>query len=377
MKQLVLIGAGHTHIHILRNAETLTQSGARITIVTPETGHPYSGMGPGLLGGSYRWEEICIPVQEQAARAGVSFLRASARSVDPDARVLTLGDGRRLEYDVLSINIGSDVAPTASLQDHRVYRVKPIANLARLKSDLIAARSATFGDAAHLQTTTYSQTATQRRTTRVAVIGGGPAGVECAGNIAYLLHTHGIEASEVTLYSRSETLGRMTPERSRWIETFLQSHRVAVRREVVTSSDDIDADFVVLASGTHPPETLRDFGLPLGPGGGLAVNDYLQSVDHANVFAVGDCADFVREPLDRVGVYAVRMQPLLFDNVHALLREQTEEIRRFTRTGPYLAGVNLGFGQGLLYRGRWDLRGRAAFRLKDFIDRRFMKRYLL
>ncbi len=365
MKHLVLVGAGHTHIHILRNAETLTYPGARITIVTPEAGHPYSGMGPGLLGGSYRWDEVCIPVQELAARAGVSFLRTSVRSVDADARLLTLEDGRRLEYDILSINIGSDVVQTASLQDQRVYPVKPIANLARLKSDLLSTGSASAADAA------------QPSTTRVAVVGGGPAGVECAGNIAYLLHTHGSEACEVTLYSRSETLARMTPQRSLWIETFLHNRKIAVRREAVTSSDDIDADFVVLASGTHPPDALRDFGLPSGPGGGIAVNEYLQSVDYPNVFAVGDCADFVREPLDRVGVYAVRMQPVLFNNVHALLRGRTEDIRQFKRTGPYLAGVNLGFGQGLLYRGRWDVRGRAAFRLKDFIDRRFMKRYLL
>ena len=57
----------------------------------------------------------------------------------------------------------------------------------------------------------------------------------------------------------------------------------------------------------------------LGPDGGLRVNEYLQSVDHPEVFGGGDCIYFEDRPMDKVGVYAVRENPVLYHNLKAAL----------------------------------------------------------
>jgi NADH dehydrogenase FAD-containing subunit len=316
-------------------------------------------MGPGLLGGTYSWEQICLPVEALARHSGVTFVQGAVSAVDPGSQTVTLHDGRTLDYDMLSVNTGSTVGDPELLSDPRLYTVKPITELKRLRSGIEETSSL-----------------------RVAVVGGGPAGVECAGNTAFLLHKLVHRRAEVQLYTRSERLARMTTRRSRWLSRFLKRHGVSIYHEAVARPSDIDADFVILATGTRPPESLTRYGLPLGPSGGIAVGRTLQSEAYANVFAVGDCADFLPEPLDRVGVYAVRMQQVLLVNMISLATtftsgasEREAQLEVFTGTGAYLAGVNVGFGNGLLYRGAWSVRGPLAFRLKDYIDRRFMRRY--
>lgn len=368
MLRVLLIGAGHTHVHILRNAEHLIRLGADVIVITPDAVHPYSGMGPGLLGGTYSWQQICLPVEALARHSGVTFVQGTVTAVDPGSQAVTLQDGRTYGYDILSVNTGSTVGDPSMLSDPRLYTVKPIAELKRLRSDILQASSRPRG--------------VHDSTLRIAVVGGGPAGVECAGNASFLLRTHGHRLADVRLYTRSERLARMNTRRSRWLSRFLQRRGVSIHQEAVARPNDMDADFVVLATGTRPPDSLSRYGLPLGPNGGIAVGRTLQSEAHANVFAVGDCADFVHEPLDRVGVYAVRMQQVLLENICGLVRtraagasESEAQLKAFTATGAYLAGVNVGFGNGLLYRGAWSVRGPLAFRLKDFIDRRFMRRY--
>ncbi len=368
MLRVLLIGAGHTHVHILRYAERLTRTGTDVLVVTPDSVHPYSGMGPGLLGGTYSWEQICLPVEALARHSGVSFVRGTVSGVEPGSQTVTLQDGRTLEYDILSVNTGSTVGANELPGSPRLYTVKPIAELKRLRGSLMAAASRARG--------------IHDSVLRVAVIGGGPAGVECAGNAAFLLHRYGRARAEVRLYTRSERLARMTSRRSRWLSRFLTRHGVDIHQTTVANPNDIDADFVVLATGTRPPEALCRYGLPLGPNGGIAIGGTLQSNAYPNIFAVGDCADFLPAPLDRVGVYAVRMQEVLLENIDGLTRTlathapaSEAQLRAFTGTGAYLAGVNAGFGSGLLYRGPWSVRGRMAFRIKDLIDRRFMRRY--
>ena len=51
------------------------------------------------------------------------------------------------------------------------------------------------------------------------------------------------------------------------------------------------------------------------------------------------------------------------------------EPRRFEPQRRYLWIMNLGDGTGLAARGDLWLHGRAAFRLKDWIDRRFLASY--
>ena len=60
-KHLVIVGAGHAHLTILKNLRELKNAGFDVTVVSSSSLHYYSGMGPGMLSGIYRPEELKEP----------------------------------------------------------------------------------------------------------------------------------------------------------------------------------------------------------------------------------------------------------------------------------------------------------------------------
>jgi NADH dehydrogenase FAD-containing subunit len=90
----------------------------------------------------------------------------------------------------------------------------------------------------------------------------------------------------------------------------------------------------------------------------------------AGVFAAGDCIAFAGRSLPRVGVYAIRQSPILFDNLMAFV--DGGELQSFSPQKRYLSIMTLGSGRGFARRAGLWCQGRAAFRLKDWIDRRFL-----
>ena len=60
LKELVLIGGGHSHVAILKEFGMRPVLGLRITLISEYGGTPYSGMLPGLIAGHYNYEEVNI-----------------------------------------------------------------------------------------------------------------------------------------------------------------------------------------------------------------------------------------------------------------------------------------------------------------------------
>jgi selenide, water dikinase len=118
---------------------------------------------------------------------------------------------------------------------------------------------------------------------------------------------------------------------------------------------------------------LRDSGLPVDAAGFLRVRDTLQSLADPAVFGTGDCVAFESRPgLAKNGVYAVREGAILFDNVAAFLREKP--LRPFRPQPLYLTLLNTADGRAVLRYGPLVLTGRWARRLKDRIDRAWMRK---
>lgn len=371
MARIVLLGAGHCHIEVARRAGELTRAGHELLLVSPEREHPYSGMGPGMLGGTYSLQQILLPAAELVERGGGRFIAAAALSHDPGSRTLQLSTAHELSYDVLSVNIGSeldryrgteaDTSGAAALAERPIFAVKPIRQLA-------AARGV------------IEQCCRARGNCRVAVVGGGAAGVELAGNAAQLLRRYGDCEPAVDLYSATAALAGLEGSRLRYVRRCLARGGVSVHTVGKVDPSRLNADVTLLATGIRPVAVLGRFGLRCAADGALRVDGYLRAEGATRIFAVGDSAWFSDHPLDRVGVYAVRMQAVLMHNLaqSAAVADGNAEARqleRFEATGAYLGGLNLGFGRGILFRGRLTIRGRPAFTLKDAIDRRFMHKF--
>jgi NADH dehydrogenase FAD-containing subunit len=366
-RHLVLVGGGHAHLTALARLPDTLRAGHRVTLIGPSPYHYYSGMGPGLLSGIYRPAEARFHVRKMAEDGGAAFIEGRVSAVDPIRRTLHLASGGEVHYDAASFNTGSEVP--ADFLDIRggpdVYPVKPIENL-------LAARRKIEDAGAGVRF-------------RVIVLGGGPAGVEISANLGRLAKETGRIAG-ITLVSRSNILADF-PENARTLALGALARWEVEAIEGVAAQAVVDGgvrlenggclegDMVFVAVGIRPTALFRNSGLPTGKDGGLLVNDFLQCVGSPELFGGGDCISLARSPLQRVGVYAVRQNLPLHGNLRAFL--EGKPLRRFDPGGAYLLILNLGDGTGLFRRKRIVWGGPLAFRFKDFLDRRFMKKFQL
>jgi NADH dehydrogenase FAD-containing subunit len=99
----------------------------------------------------------------------------------------------------------------------------------------------------------------------------------------------------------------------------------------------------------------------------------LHSPQYPEIFGGGDCISFQPRPLDRVGVFAVRENPILLENLHAALSNGKVPFRAFKPQKVYLLILNMGNDTGIFNRKSLTFGGKFPFKLKDRIDRKFMK----
>ena len=65
-KHLVLVGGGHAHMAVMIDLRDDTERGHKVTLIGPSPYHYYSGMGPGLLSGIYRPQDVRFHVKKMA-----------------------------------------------------------------------------------------------------------------------------------------------------------------------------------------------------------------------------------------------------------------------------------------------------------------------
>lgn len=363
-KHLVLAGAGHAHMTVLKKLRTFLEAGHRVTVVGPSELHYYSGMGPGMLSGIYRPDEIRFPVREMTLSQGGEFVEDRVVLVDGAARVLELGRGGRLSYDVVSCNTGSLVPVDPRLVGHSaVFAVKPIENL-------LAARA-------------YTLAALRQKPLDIVVAGGGPAGVEIAANMRRLVED-ALGTAAITLVAGRGLLAEFGARVRRLVRKRLSRRGITVldgewlesargERVRLASGRELACDVLLLAVGVKPSTLFKDSGLSIGEDGGLRVNQFLQSVEFPQIFGGGDCISFAPRPLARVGVYAVRQNPVLFENLRRAL--EGAALLAFVPQPSYLLAFNLGDGTAVVSWKWFVFDGRMGFAIKDYLDRSFMRRF--
>ena len=365
-KHLVFVGGGHAHLTALKNLSSFTTRGHSVTLISASPYHYYSGMGPGMLSGTYHPSEVRFHVKKMAEDQGAAFIEDKVVKIDALQRLLFLRSGGKIAYDVVSFNTGSEV-PVASIarsERDNIVAVKPVVNLLKAKHAITEALKAGI-------TWTY------------VVVGGGPAGVEVCSNLWRLLNVNGgkgkiaLIAGEKLMPGAPEKVRRLALESlaGRGVEIVEGSFVKTIEQDSVILTDGRTFDFnlVFVAIGIRPAPLFAESGLPTGPDGGLLVNAHLQSVAHPDIFAGGDCASLEGHALAKVGVYAVKENPILFHNLKVALEDG--EMMRFIPQAHYLLIFNMGDGRGIFWKKSWVWDGRFAFLLKDYIDRRFMRTF--
>ena len=364
-KHLVLVGGGHAHMVTLANLHKFIEKSHNVTVIGPSAYHYYSGMGPGMLSKIYTPDDIRFATKHVVEKQGGTFVLGKAARVDPDEKTVFLESGETVSYDVLSFNAGSYVPATNVKDDVKdIYFVKPIEKLIDARARILDLVS--------------------QKKIVISIIGGGPSSAEIAGNTWGLTRDFGENMPEIRIFAGKKFMSRFPDNirrkvigslKKRGVEILEQGYvkEIKTRHITLESGKSYNTDIIFMAIGVKPSPIFEESGLPTGQDGGLLVNKYLQSTEYPEIFGGGDCVYFKDRPLDKVGVYAVRENPVLYHNLMAAV--EGTDLMPFNPGGDYLIIFNLGDGTGVL-RKRWLLfGGRLAFIIKDYIDRKFMKKF--
>jgi selenide,water dikinase len=368
LKDLVLVGGGHTHVHVLKSFGRKPMPGVRLTLIGRDVETPYSGMIPGFVAGHYTFDECHIDLAWLCASTGARLVRGEATGIDRASRQVRLKDGPAVSYDLLSIDVGS--APNLeTIPGARQWAtpVKPIAEFGRHWMAFLEHMRTWLGPL------------------NVTVIGGGAGGVELALAIDHRLRQAAKGAQvQVTLATKDEILTGHAVAARRKIQPIFRRRGLQLLEKAATSRIErgavqlesgkwLQADAVFVVTEASAAQWFATTGLPLDGRGFLAVADTLRSTGDERIFAVGDCATVLKHPRPKAGVFAVRQGPPLAENLRRVVLGQAPE--PFVPQARYLSIIGTGDGRAVATRGSWAIEGAWVWRWKNHVDRKWMRLY--
>ncbi len=222
-----------------------------------------------------------VPITQILKGTGVRFVQARVTGLNPQADSLTLqmpqGDTQALHYDYLVYALGSytDTNRVPGVREYALSLGSEATSIQlRDRLPLIAQRGG-----------------------KLVVIGGGLTGIESATELA-----ESYPSLKVTLITR-DTFGAQLSEAGRQYlrQTFdrLQIKVIdhtAVNRvtadQVQYEGGALDYDVCLWTGSFTVSDLAAKSGLQVNDRGQIITNDHLQSLSHANIYAIGDAADF-------------------------------------------------------------------------------------
>jgi len=385
IKDLVLVGGGHSHAIVLRMFGIKPLPGVRLTLITPAADTPYSGMLPGHIAGFYSHEQCHIDLQKLANFAHAQLYLDRVIDLDLDNHKVICANHPAVNFDVLSVDIGSPPA-TISVAGATEYAIpaKPVAKLLKCWDKLL-----------------QSVAQNPQQKIRIGIVGGGAGGVELAlsmqTHLLQILVTNKqqLQNLEIHLFQRQpkllphhhssvqQQLKKILIERDIQLhlgETVTQIAPLNHQRTEEVFAVKCESGLIVechkifWVTQASAPEWLKTTGLGTDEKGFILVEDTLQSQTHPQVFAAGDIATMVNHPRPKAGVFAVRQGKPLFENLQRILL--SKPLKPYKPQEQYLSLIGTGDKRAIATKGSFTLPPHLLLWCwKDWIDRRFMERF--
>ena len=374
LRDIVLIGGGHSHVGVLKSFGMNPIPGVRLTLICTDMHTPYSGMLPGYVAGHYDYDEVHIDLSRLVAFAGARLYRDEVIGIDRANQIVICKNRPAVPYDQLSINIGStpqlDGVPGAA---EYAVAVKPIRNFNDRWLQLL------------------ERVKTHAGKTTIAVVGAGAGGVELLLAMQFRLRNEltklGRNPDELTfhLLTSSDTIlpTHNAGVRSRFdavlAQRGVQVHRQAevtrVNKGVLATStgQELQADEIMWVTRAGGAAWLKNTGLQLDAEGFIEVKDTLQTINDPLIYAAGDIASMVNFKLEKAGVFAVRQAKPLTENLRSAVGGVDLEAYRPQTT--WLALISTGDKYAVASRGWLGFAGAWVWRWKGWIDQRFMRKF--
>ncbi len=370
IKDLVLIGGGHSHAIVLRMWGMKPIAGVRLTLITSASDTPYSGMLPGHIAGFYTHQECHINLRALAQFAQAQLYVDTVIGLDLVNKKVLCANRPPVAFELLSIDIGSTPA-SVNVPGAAQYAIaaKPVSGLLT-----------------HWNPIVENVAKNPQKPISLGIVGGGAGGVELALAMQGNLQQKQAKNIEMHLFHRE---AEIMPHYGGWVRRRFQEiltkrgiklHLQETVSEIqpnkisCTSGLKVECDRIFWVTQASAPSWIQASGITCDSQGFVQVDDNLQSISHHDIFASGDIATILNHPRPKAGVFAVRQGKPLFTNLQGTLLEQ--KLQPYKPQKQYLSLIGTGDKKAIAAWGNFGIGASSLlWRWKDKIDRQFMQRF--
>jgi NADH dehydrogenase len=315
MPHVVVVGAGFGGVWA---TDELAKEGFRVTLLDQ---FPYNTFQPLLYQvatGGLNPGDVTYSLRYFAANhEDVRFRVGEVVGIDHDQREVICSDGFRVGFDYLIIGNGITTnhfgIPGAAEYTMSMYT----------RAEALRVRDTIFGSLEIIAGRSDPNSAGFT----VVIVGGGPTGVEMAGQLAELktgtipstypelnparVHVVLVEMTEHLLAPFDDSLRQYALREliKRGVDVRLKTAISEVEADRVDFKDgsSMPVDLVIWAAGVSGDPQLRNWGLPIGRAGRIEINDDTRVVGEERIFAIGDGSVIVNKPLPQLAQPAIQM----------------------------------------------------------------------
>ncbi len=299
-KQVIIVGGGFAGINAARRLRR--RDDLSVILIDRNNFHLFQPLLYQTALSMLSPEDIARPIRQILRNyRNTEFLLGEVSGIDKEQRTISLADGRQLQYDYLVLAPGATTTYFGN-EDWACFAppLKSVEDAVEIRRRLILSCEKAQGSAVM---------GAAPRNLHVVVIGGGPTGVELAGNIADLSRKVlskdyryvKTNDTQITLLEGSPKLLGTFPED---LQTKAMMHlqkvgvvaklgcRVTKIEEgfVTVGEERIAADLILWTAGVQPSALTRVLGVELDKKGCISVDAYLNPAGHSEVFVCGDVA---------------------------------------------------------------------------------------
>ena len=363
-KDLVLVGAGHTNCLFTKMWAMKSDPSLRVTLINPDPISSYTGMLPSLVAGLCSKSDAQINLFSLCRASGVRLIIDTVKKIDKKQSQLICKTGRIVNFDLLSINIGSNSLPLINGFRKFGCSVRPLTEF-------------------HERWEKFLQSLNANASPVICIIGGGLASIELSFAMDIRLRKTGIKNFKIKIFERGTAFGTLSRNQQRYLKAKAALRKIEIIENTIVNEVLTDglvqrngkfvyADFIVSCIGPQPNDLFKNSKIK-NKDGYASIDKTLRVIDFKNAFAVGDCANFPSQVVDKSGVYAVRQAPILYKNILKL--SSNKKLLQFKPQSDYLKLIVYEGTSAILLRNGIAFSGKWVWSLKKYIDNKFIKNF--
>ncbi len=297
-KKVIIVGAGFGGLELALDLARQRPKNLEIILVSSKPHFEYYPALYRVVAG-HSALETCIPLEEIFKGLPVTLVEDTINAVDLQAKILQGKNGYKNNFDYLVLALGSESA---------YFNIPGLADLSfGLKSTYEALQLRKHVEAI-VAMCASTEPANRAILGQIIIVGGGPAGVELAGELAVytsrLSAAYKLDTNPITidlLEAAPRLVAMLTPAVSERVR--LRLHQLGVNiflnrallkeelDEVYLKDMQMKAKTVVWTAGVKPNSFFQKIsGLTFDKRGRVVVNERLQPPGFTNVFVIGDGA---------------------------------------------------------------------------------------